>query len=140
MADSSTIAAALSLTGVVITAGLAAFTAIRSGKDRMERNASRRRIEEETTDVILARTRRELDRVYRVLDARDETIRLLDRWMRKNKENFTKCGITVPDFDVSPIADNPSVTELVRQFRPVIDEESRRELEGRYGESDPDRV
>jgi hypothetical protein len=133
MADSSTIAATLSLAGVVITGLLTAMTALRSGKDRMERNAARRQIEEETTDVILARTRRELDRVYGMLDARDMTIRELERWIRSNRDNFAQCGISVPDFD-TPEA---SVREMVRQFRPVIDEEARKELEDRYNDQDP---
>jgi hypothetical protein len=124
--DSSTTAAALTLGGVIITALLTVYAALRTGKDRMERNADRRKIEEETTDVILRRTRRELDRVYRLLDSRDEVIKQFHRFIRANREDFERCGISVPDFDVD---DDFSVLETAHEVRMVIDKEEEGLLE-----------
>lgn len=97
--DASTAAAVLSLSGVVITGLLTALTAIRSGKDRRERNVDRRRIEEETTDVILKRVRRELDRAYEAIDLKDAALRKYAYFFQVNAGKLQELGMRVPDVD-----------------------------------------
>jgi hypothetical protein len=116
--DNSELAAVFSLSGVVITALLTTLTAIRSGKDRRERTADRRRIEEETTDVILKRVRRELDRAYEVIDIKDRKLRLCTRFIHVNREQFATLGIEVPDLDID---EGPTVRDEARRVRFEID-------------------
>jgi hypothetical protein len=120
MDSSSQLAAVLSLSGVVITGLLTALTAIRSGKDKRERNADRRKIEEETTDVILKRVRRELDRAYEVIDIKDSKLRKYARFLAQNRSRFESLGIQVPDID--PDDDGPSLREEVRSIRVEVDQ------------------
>lgn len=117
--DSSELAAVLSLSGVVITGLLTTLTAIRSGKDRRERGADRRRIEEETTDVILKRVRGELDRAYEVIDLKDRKIRQYARFISANRERFEQLGIEVPD--LTGIDEMPTVREEARRVRFELD-------------------
>lgn len=83
---------------VVISAALAVLSTWRSSRDKRERDADRGRIEEETTDIILARVQRELTRVYGVLDKRDRRIAQFMRWVHVNRDGFSDCGIDVPEF------------------------------------------
>lgn len=55
--------------------------------------ATRRKMEEDTTDVILNRVRAELKRAYEIIDARDRRIRRYETWLRVNKEKFGALGI-----------------------------------------------
>lgn len=121
--SSSQIAAVLSLAGVLITALLTTLTAIRSGKDKRERNADRRKIEEETTDVILKRVRKELDRAYEAIDLKDAQLRQYSRFMAMNREKFTSLGIRVPDVDVD---EGLRLRENMRRVRVEIDDDERR--------------
>jgi hypothetical protein len=116
--DSSELAAILSLSGVVITGLLTALTAIRAGKDRRERNADRRKIEEETTDVILKRVRGELDRAYEVIDLKDRKLRQWQRFAYINRERFAELGIQVPDIDID---EGPTVRDEARRVRFELD-------------------
>lgn len=117
--DSSELAAVLSLSGVLITGLLTTLTAIRSGKDRRERGADRRKIEEETTDVILRRVRGELDRAYEVIDMKDRKLRQWARWVSENRERFEALGIEVPD--LTGIDEGPTVREEARRVRFELD-------------------
>jgi hypothetical protein len=117
--ESSELAAVLSLAGVLITGMLTTMTAIRSGKDRRERGADRRKIEEETTDVILKRVRGELDRAYEVIDMKDRKIRQYARFISINRERFESLGIEVPD--LTGIDEGPTVREEARRVRFELD-------------------
>lgn len=116
--DSSQLAAVLSLSGVVITGLLTALTAIRSGKDRRERNADRRRIEEDTTDVILKRVRGELDRAYEVIDIKDNKLRTYDRFFRVNRAKLEAAGFIVPDVGID---EGPTMREVASRVRIEMD-------------------
>lgn len=121
MDSSSQLAAILSLAGVVITGLLTALTAIRSGKDRRERTADRRKIEEETTDVILKRVRRELDRAYEAIDSKDEKLRVYDEFFTVNRIPLSRMGLKVPDVDID---DGPQrLREDMHRVRVEIDGE-----------------
>jgi hypothetical protein len=124
-------ASALTLTGVVITALLATYTAVRSSKDRKERNTDRRKIEEETTDVILKRVRRELDRAYEALDAKDDKLRIYDKFFTDNRKTLSRMGLLVPDVDID---EGPQrLRDDMRRVRVEIDgeyEDGRDEREG----------
>lgn len=119
--DSSVVAAILSVAGVIITSLLTLLTAIRSGKDQRERNADRRKIEEETTDVILKRVRRELDRAYEAIDIKDSKLRRFGRWVTDNRERFAELGIQPPDVDIEEGPTN--LREEIGTLRVKIDEE-----------------
>jgi hypothetical protein len=118
--DSGTVAAVLSVAGVVITGLLTALTAIRTGKDKRERNADRRKIEEETTDVILRRVRRELDRAYEMIDMKDRQLRSFKRWLDRNRDRFVQLGIDVPDIETD---EGPSLRDDIGSLRVQIDRE-----------------
>lgn len=124
-------ASALTLTGVVITALLATYTAVRSSKDRKERNTDRRKIEEETTDVILKRVRRELDRAYEALDLKDEKLRIYDRFFVDNRKTLSRMGLVVPDVDID---EGPQrLRDDMRRVRVEIDGEYEDERDEREG-------
>lgn len=57
------------------------------------RESTRRKMEEETTDAIIARVNSELERAYAIIDHRDRRIRRYERWLRQNKEKFKELGI-----------------------------------------------
>jgi len=118
MDSGSQIAAILSLAGVVITGLLTTLTAIRSGKDRRERNADRRKIEEETTDVILKRVRRELDAAYLTIDIKDMALRQYSRFFRLNRAKLEADGYVVPDVEVD---EGPVLSAQQQQVRVEID-------------------
>lgn len=96
--DASSTAAVVSGAGVVITALLTTFTAIRSGRDRRERETDRRRLEEQTTDAILDRVNKELTRAYKLIDKKDRQIRTFTLWIQANREKFERLDIDVPSF------------------------------------------
>lgn len=96
--DGSTTAAVVSGAGVIITALLTTFTAIRSGRDRRERETDRRKLEEQTTDAILERVNKELTRAYKLIDKKDRQIRTFTIWVNANRDLFTQLGIDVPSF------------------------------------------
>lgn len=134
MNSSSEIAAILSLAGVVITGLLTTLTAIRSGKDKRERNADRRKIEEETTDVILKRVRKELDRAYEAIDTKDRLLRQYARWMKTNKPKFETLGIEVPDIDID---EGSLMRDNMHRVRVEIDQDEDRE---RRDDAEDDRL
>jgi hypothetical protein len=123
---SSMVAAILSLAGVLITGLLTALTAIRSGKDRSERATDRRKIEEETTDVILKRVRRELDRAYEAIDIKDGQIRTFTRWLDNNRNRFVALGIQLPDIEPD---EGPYLSEDIKHVREEIDRATLDELQ-----------
>lgn len=98
MADSGQLGVILTFAGVLITAVLAAFTALRTGKNSQERSSDRRKIEEETTDIVLKRVREELKRAYAVIDKKNRIIRRmrteLTQWIESNRDKFIELGIT----------------------------------------------
>jgi hypothetical protein len=118
--DSGTVAAVLSVAGVVITGLLTALTAFRTGKDKRERNADRRKIEEETTDVILKRVRKELDRAYETIDIKDRQLRGFKRWLDRNRDRFAQLGIIEPDIEPD---EGPSLRDDIGSLRVQIDRE-----------------
>ena len=126
MDSGSQIAAILSLAGVVITGLLTTLTAIRSGKDRRERNADRRKIEEETTDVILKRVRRELDAAYLSIDIKDRALRQYARFFRLNRERLELAGFTVPEIELD---EGPVLSEQQQEVRVEIDRAAEDERE-----------
>lgn len=121
MDTNSEIAGMLSLAGVIITALLTTLTAIRSGKDRRERNADRRKIEEETTDVILKRVRAELDRAYEMIDIKDSQLRKYSRFLAVNRARFETLGIAVPEIEPD---EGPSLREDISRIRVEVDREA----------------
>lgn len=116
--DSSSTAVILSFAGVIITSLLTVLTAVLRNKDRQERNADRRKIEEETTDVILKRVRAELDRAYETIDIKDAQLHKYARFLAQNRVRFENLGIMVPDIDTD---EGPSLYEKVQQVRVEID-------------------
>jgi hypothetical protein len=126
LSGSSEVAAILSLAGVVITGLLTALTAIRSGKDRRERNADRRKIEEETTDVILKRVRAELDRAYEAIDIKDAALRKYANFFRINARRLDEMGLRVPEVDTD---EGPRMREDMRRFRVELDQTAHEEAE-----------
>lgn len=126
MDSTSQLAAILSLAGVVITGLLTALTAIRSGKDRRERSADRRKIEEETTDVILKRVRRELDRAYETIDIKDRQIRAFARFLASNRDRFISLGIRAPDIEPD---EGPFLRDDIQQIRVEVDRDADDERE-----------
>jgi hypothetical protein len=123
---SSEVAAILSLAGVLITGLLTTLTAIRSGKDRRERNADRRKIEEETTDVILKRVRAELDRAYEAIDIKDLALRKYANFFRVNERRLYEIGLQVPEVDTD---EGPRMREDMHRFRVELDQSTEDESE-----------
>lgn len=116
--ESSGTATALSLAGIVITAGIALLTAWMQRKGRRERDSDRRKIEEETTEVILKRVRAELDRAYRVIDLKDSKLRTYSRFFYDNRSALADMNLRVPDVDID---EGPLLREQMAQVRVEID-------------------
>lgn len=126
MDGSGEVAAILSLAGVVITALLTTLAAVRSGKDRRERNADRRKIEEETTDVILKRVRRELDSAYLAIDQKDDELSIYREFFRRNRSRLEAMGLEVPVVDIDR---GPVLAEVAQRVRVEIDRDAADERE-----------
>lgn len=113
---SSSVAVYVSFAGIIITALLTLLTAVLRNKDRRERNADRRKIEEETTDVILKRVRRELDSAYELLDEKDAALLGWQQWADENGPAFSRAGITRPRIRMNHRPISETLTQVRREL------------------------
>jgi hypothetical protein len=130
MADNSVVAEIISGAGVVISAGLAAFSTIRNARDKGERAADRRNLEERTTDRILTRVYAELDRAYEFIDEQEMALQAVRDWIWANRAKFDQCGVTpAPRLNVSRASLRADVEKLRAEMADESDDKDKPQSE-----------